>query len=175
MDKLTERQAQHLRIVLEEQGMSQRDLCNELGFSPTTVNRWLKGKTRIRLDSAEMIHDRFPQYEVDWLQGTPGRAELLRDRYDSWEKHVERVIADFGTVVSNLESGGYSVRYVENGDNWEHGDNIMDRPAYYGFDTLLSKDGREVRISPEQWEYLRDEISAYTQMRVEQILERGCW
>jgi transcriptional regulator with XRE-family HTH domain len=44
-----------IKLVLDEQGRRQEWLAARLGVTPTTVNRWLKGKRRIDMASANRI------------------------------------------------------------------------------------------------------------------------
>lgn len=181
MDALIERQAQHLQTFLRQEGITQQALCDELGFSPNTVNRWCRGKSRMRTASAELIHTRWPEYDVEWLQGAPGKSDLVVSAIKAVESAKTDLTSLRDAVGTLLLLGGYEVERLtdllqdtaasaNDDDSRRTPDFVIPREEY-----RLSKDGRECVLSGLEWQYLTEEVCSYMGMRVDAMLERGCW
>lgn len=51
------RVTEQIRLVMEEKGMSQREMASRLGMSPTTLNKMLKGSGNLQMNTLFEIAD----------------------------------------------------------------------------------------------------------------------
>ena len=60
--------AERLKIVIENAGMSTYALSRHIGFQrPENLYQILRGKCGISKNMANIIHQKFPRYSIDWL------------------------------------------------------------------------------------------------------------
>ena len=73
--------AERLKIVIENAGMSTYALSRHIGFQrPENLYQILRGKCGISKNMANVIHQKFPQYSIDWLiHGDNDSLETLHD------------------------------------------------------------------------------------------------
>ena len=73
--------AERLKIVIENAGMSTYALSRHIGFQrPENLYQILRGKCGISKNMANIIHQKFPRYSIDWLiYGDNDSQETLHD------------------------------------------------------------------------------------------------
>lgn len=73
--------AERLKIVIENAGMSTYALSRHIGFQrPENLYQILRGKCGISKNMANVIHQKFPRYSIDWLiHGNNDSQETLHD------------------------------------------------------------------------------------------------
>ena len=168
MSEITERQAEHLQSLLNELGITQAQLASELGFSTTSVNRWVKGKARMRDESAKLIHERWPEYSVEWLQGGMDKRELLEDirrmqaRIDADNKRLE------DAVITLIENARYSYEAIEKDKPSLRilNDDGSVKRMFYEKQHKIAKDDGEMILDDKQWSFLLYEMRQYMELRL---------
>lgn len=71
-------QAERVKRLLDDLGISQSELARQIGCSTAAVNQWVTGKRSMRIDSARLIEDRYPMYSAEWLTGQTDQQNLAR-------------------------------------------------------------------------------------------------
>lgn len=171
MKDATTLQVEHLRQLLKEQGLYQYELAAVLGTTEVTVSRWATGHQPIAKKNAQKIHERWPEYRVEWLLGLVEENDPLAlplkelgakmDRFERIDAAVRTLVRDSGHQLGEIESD----RYFES----DSGERV------HASDFKLSRKGEGVTLTDTQWNDLKDEVLAYVGMRVEQIIARGRW
>ena len=80
--------AARLRVILEAHGISNAEFARTLGLKPTATNNWLTGASRISIDGALLVRERYGAPldftycggSVDTLPKTIRAAWLSRSR-----------------------------------------------------------------------------------------------
>lgn len=60
--------ARNIQRLMEQNGKTRMDLCNDLGLKYTTVTDWLKGNTYPRIDAIEKMARYFGVNKVDLVE-----------------------------------------------------------------------------------------------------------
>lgn len=60
--------ARNIQRLMEQNGKTRMDLCNDLGLKYTTVTDWLKGNTHPRIDAIEKMARYFGVNKVDLVE-----------------------------------------------------------------------------------------------------------
>ena len=71
-------QAERVKRLLADLGISASELAREIGCSPAAVSQWATGKRLMRPDSARLIEGRYPLYSSEWLLGKTDYQSLAR-------------------------------------------------------------------------------------------------
>ena len=167
MDDLTSYQARFIKRLLKETGLSQKEFADMVGVTNVTVSRWANGTSVISDYNVQKIHDAFPKYdffEIVGLDAAVSAAALAKIEQLEAEKQLlfDAIALSFPGEIETLpaEEIKGSKRFALD----------KQKPDY-----KLSHDGKTLTLSGEQMEQFKDEISGYIEMRLNQMLERGCW
>lgn len=71
-------QSERVKSLLSDLGISASELARRIGCSPAAVSQWASGKRLMRMDSAQLIEDRYPLYSAEWLTGQTDHQNLAR-------------------------------------------------------------------------------------------------
>lgn len=71
-------QSERVKRLLDDLGITQSELARQIGCSPAAVSQWATGKRGMRMDSAQLIEDRYPLYSAEWLTGQTDHQNLAR-------------------------------------------------------------------------------------------------
>ena len=71
-------QSERVKRLLDDLGISASELARQIGCSPAAVSQWASGKRLMRMDSAQLIEDRYPLYSAEWLTGQTDHQNLAR-------------------------------------------------------------------------------------------------
>lgn len=63
------RQADHLKKIISDQGITKGELAYVGGVSPQSVSAWMSGASAMRDYSAYRIHEKWPEYPIEWIRG----------------------------------------------------------------------------------------------------------
>lgn len=181
MEDLQQLQSERLKRLLAEQNISQKDLAEKLGVSPTSVNHWVNGKVHMNDYNASLIHDVYPEYSVEYLRGYseyPNETEAMRDRL---RRHDERFFTELGCIENLLKLSGVTVEYFsqlsDDESEWvivADGETFTTSVHFNEF-AKLARDEQTLVLTMAQWRAFRAEISQYMNMRLDSMFERGCW
>ncbi|MCF0197819.1 MAG: helix-turn-helix transcriptional regulator [Bacteroidaceae bacterium] len=56
-----------IRIIMDEQGMNQKEFCAKTGISQSTLSGILNGRSTATLPQCQAVYKHFPQYSFQWL------------------------------------------------------------------------------------------------------------
>lgn len=70
---------QRIKAVLEDSGKTRNSLANEIGMSPTTVWRQLKGEQAVSLTLIQGFLQAFPEVSAEWLLRGDGEMEKVAE------------------------------------------------------------------------------------------------
>lgn len=91
--------SENLLKILEEKGLTQRELAERVGLSKVSLNRWCKGKTRPNSAALKKIADYFGMTVAE-LCGGGDKQEIIRklsqeakEGEDYWRQRAERAEA----------------------------------------------------------------------------------
>lgn len=178
MEELQRLQSARLKRLLDEQGISQKDLAEKLGVSPTSINHWVNGKVHMNDYNASLIHGHFPEYSAEWLRGYsdyPNRQSEINAQVAKEfgiSQCVERLAMNRGFQVSSF--GEFDPKAVDM-DKWREDWPNVDRSGFEYFERLEDVNGRVVKLTAEQWNAFVDEVGGYIEMRINSMIGRGAW
>lgn len=153
--------------MLDELGFkSDREFGRKLGFGKTSVSDWKLGKVKMNEASAKIINERYPFYSVEWLRGE-SEARTAEELFEeNWNKENKRLDNLYKAVsLLAIQGGGFSVSEPQT--------KMVDGWPYYYFE--ITKGKKSITLTSEEYNYFITEISAYVEMRINQMIERGCW
>ena len=181
MDKLKQIQSMHLKQLLNdlsEQGISQKDFAEMVGVSQVTVSNWKRGKQGINPSNAELINSFFREYSVEYLLGyseyqneqSEKTARAFQDL--SVKECVEYLAKNQGFQVSaqGLFNPDEYRELVKDGYR-----SIAELKSVQHVERIENSDGEVLKLTAEQWNAFVDEVGGYIEMRLNSMLERGCW
>ena len=160
-DTTTIRQATNLKRILHDCGINQVELSRGIHISKTSVNKWCKGHTPISEGNALLVQDfivgNFNRvYSVEYIRGIDALPDHDWEIYEN-RRAIGKQIAQWLSDTSGiLFDEGYDLRHDING-------------------IQVTKDAVSVALTPEQSAALVTEFFNYMEMRLDSILERGCW
>jgi len=71
-------QAERVKRLLDDLGISASELARQIGCSPAAVSQWASGKRLMRRWAADQIEKRYPLYSAEWLTGQTDHQNLAR-------------------------------------------------------------------------------------------------
>ena len=159
------RQARNLVSVLKEQHLDQKSFAEMFHFSRTSVNDWVNGKKIMSESRAKSIHDKWPQYPVDWLRGyTEARNEAEQFELELFDEiNKGRNMAKSVAILGHFRGG------FDFDSRWEFEDNW---PTAF---VEVKRKKESVTLSAEEWNAFVCEVSDYISMRLNSMIERGGW
>ena len=173
MGDIAKKQGDHLRRLLENEGVSQMEFAYIVGVSPVTVSRWACGVSPMRRSNAEEISRHYPGYSVEYILG-----------YSDWENENERkrgeqeyrlhyALTSMDAFDNLADLCGFGCEYVY--DYLSHGTEENTEPVRVNERCIISKDGKEVEITIQDYNMLVKELLFYVSTRLNGIIERGRW
>ena len=109
---------QRIKAVLEDSGKTRNSLANEIGMSPTTVWRQLKGEQAVSLTLIQGFLQAFPEVSAEWLLRGDGEMEKVAEASEKPhvipdEEDVPTMAAEPLAVRSTSEYDLLKARYDE--------------------------------------------------------------
>lgn len=170
MTDSTHRQVEHLKALLDEQGINQSRLGEIAGASAQAASSWLSGKHAIREKYAKNINKEFPQYSTEWIRGLVDYRNEDTRLWESWFNQLSKNRKLVALTQKLSEISGYS--WMNLGDDPEL--DFFEQVFHRG-DFRISRGNKSVVLTDKQCVTLADEISRYVDMRLSSIFERGAW
>lgn len=171
-------QASRVKKILSELhslGVTQKRLAEEIGTKPPTISEWKAGRQTMRRGTAEVFAEAAQKHGVacqaDWLTGdSPFRDSDALRMYNYEETRDEFRLLNDG-LISFAKFNGFEVRSCFLTSNKPINNNFVfiDGPA------VISKNGKYVELSPQDFGDLQEEIAEYVGMRLNRILEKERW
>lgn len=75
---------ENLRMLLNENGMAQKELAEKIGYTKEHISYIINGKRNLREDAAKAIVGLFPPTRFEWLMG-----------YDGYKTETEKALSEF--------------------------------------------------------------------------------
>lgn len=86
------KRCERLKQVIKEQGIKQTKLSEETGISQQAISAMVQGKANVTETTAQIMAEKFPQYNVEWLLG-----------FTDYKNNAE----EFGVTVSQMKHESY--------------------------------------------------------------------
>lgn len=99
-----ETMAKNLSYYVERSGKSQKEISEELGFSRTIFNEWLKGKKYPRIDKIEIMANYFGILKSDLIEDKTNEHKEMQKNNDAIVNIIVRMRMDkdFLSVCESL-------------------------------------------------------------------------
>lgn len=192
MATIKDTQAANWKIVFDEIGLTYEQLAEQInkarpdtttkGFSPTNFYNWRHGRSEMSKARAEEFHALYPQYSVEFLRG--------RSRFKN--RAEERAVARQHSAIKKFDKGmcverlaghcGFTATAYSKFDAGEYAELVKDgyRPPtalknVEYLEKLENPYGETLVLTDEQWKAFVDEVCDYVEMRLNQMMKRGCW
>lgn len=73
--------AQLIKRIEDEYRVSQSDIARAIGKAPATVNSWVHGKRRPKVDALRALHEAYPKFSAERIfnaadRATPGPLDM---------------------------------------------------------------------------------------------------
>lgn len=182
MKELQHLQSERLKRLLIERNTTQKELAEKLEVSPTSVNHWVNGKVHMNDYNANLIHAVYPEYSVEYLRGYSEYPNRQCEEAAIARKAALKEITTSQCVEHLAASRGFRAKGIGYFDPAEYGELVKDcwQPitklkSVEGVERIENGNGEALELSDEQWSYFVDEIGGYIEMRLGQMIERGCW
>lgn len=172
MEELQRLQSIRLKLLMKEQGITQKWLAEKFGFSETSVSHWVNGKVHMNDYNAKLISSEFPDYSPEYLRGYSEyrNIEQAERRTESLQQSIKRQNADAVELLA--ENSGFQVDFVSIAE--EYGPDYPFRTDDdFGYKIGLGE--KSIPMTAEDFGKFADEVSAYVAMRLSLMLERGCY
>lgn len=172
----------HIKELLKENNMSQKDFANNVLFvTPQHVSKLIHGKAAVTLATAQQIAKYFPGISIEWLMGTGhfksaedhkravAISEFLSECEDDnkeWHKFLcdnqigAKFSVTYGTKIFDLYALKYG--YLSFNPFLISGD---DYPYY-----RLLKDGIDVKIPEPEYEHAAEKIADYARLVINDLI-----
>lgn len=132
--------AERVKKLIEWEGISQIDFASRIFQTQQNVSRIINLKTALTEETAQDIISAFPEkgYRIEWLLG-----------YDDFPTESERIIAHIREELTELNSE--NIGFVE----------LAKSRGYTVTDSMISKDGKRIELTPEKMNRLQSEVSDF--------------
>lgn len=173
MANLNPKQAEHLKRVfddLKKQGISQAKVAELINVTTVSISNWKAGRQGIDPSNAKAISKEFPQYSAEYLLGYTDYANKDEEKRADLKQNFLDAYQMIDCVNSLAMLNG--VTKLEALHEHHSLDEDFDGDSYF---VEVTRDGRTLRITEEQWETFQKEVCNYVGFRLDQIFERGCW
>ena len=161
MPDLKKAQATNLKNLLSDEGLTETQFSDLIGMTIQSVSRWLNGKTTMTVNSAKAINARFPRYSVEYLLGA---TEWNNDQI-AYLNNAART-QKIESVHALIEMSGFEVDVLLGSEAGR-----IDEDMCYS----ISNGKSSARLSEDGFKAFADEVSAYVAMRLNLMIERGCY
>lgn len=165
---LKQRQAEHLKMMLTEQGMTQEQFAHYFEFSTVSVSHWCNGKTPISNKKAEKISAEWSDYSPEWIKGhvefKNQDEEINYAISKSWEDKKARDLL----LHSLVRLGGLEIETPDYEPNAEKLSQAMQRYIFLRGATL-KKDGKVYNLSQEEEKLLLEKVTDYFLFELEHL------
>lgn len=159
---------ERLRQLLSEQGVDQKDLAEEIGYTKEHISYIINGKRNLTEDAARAIVQMFPPTRFEWLMG-----------YDGYKTETEKMLSEFNDFNNEWKTrlravrvlaylSGYNIELFSDEEN-EHDVQTVLRAIKNGYKII--KDGVVVGFCPlERFNLLALDIQELTEQRIKSYL-----
>lgn len=174
-DELKAVSAAHLKSLLEQTGISQKELADYAGRSETYVSYMVNGTSPVTERTARAIHEHFPDYSVRWLMGLDehpnGRAEFVA-RINQMNREGELMGEGFYALATLM---GYSVVAAMPPTETKDGRVFVEEVVNSIKAGYIVKRGKETtRLSFDEMHDLQNEIADFVDFKLGRLFkERG--
>lgn len=123
------KRADRMRIIMNEQGMTQEKFADKVGTSQQTISKILCYKIPLTSELIDGIHIAFPDYSAEWIKGETdykNANEIIQHITSKINKSVkanidreEKMLVTFKQLVSSCGyaySDGVIKKQIPNGD-----------------------------------------------------------
>lgn len=144
--EINKNQALHLKLLLKEQRISQKQLAERISISPVVVSHWVNSVANIPADRIAQIVQIYSSndymYSREWLEGkTEFRSnedEKLMNEYRNETRRMIQLESAMGIIrtVSHYNQPYFERTIFEDGssvDELSLGDDITEIPKYYEY------------------------------------------
>lgn len=162
-------QSERVKRMLSDLGISQSELARQIGCSTAAVNQWVTGKRGMRMDSAQLIEDRYPLYSAEWLTGQTDHQNLARVFAATLkDMAVDPMVAATITLASGA---GYDLLTP-----FDTATRISDsaQALYDGHDMLVTIGGTDQTLTLGQLVELTGELTDYLTVRLRRMSPALC-
>ena len=162
-------QAKNLNRLINAECRSETEFAEITGFRIQSVSRWLHAKAAMTANSAKAINAKFPNYSVEYLLGV---TEWNNEQIDYLKTLANGQRLDAVELLA--EDGGFEVDFVAYAERFKL-DELQKLGVSDDFGYIITRGEKSMVLSADSFENFANEVSAYVEMRLNLMLERGGW
>ena len=138
--EINPKRAENVKKLIEAEKITQTELADRIHMTQQNISRIVQMKQPLTEETAQDIISAFPEkgYRIEWLLG-----------YDDFPTESERIIAHIREELTELNSE--NIGFVE----------LAKSRGYTVTDSMISKDGKRIELTPEKMNRLQSEVSDF--------------
>lgn len=164
---------ERLKMIIDEQGISQSELSRKIHLSQQTISRMIKGLASVTDQTASQITELYPQYRKSWLMGydemktgSDSLAAVFQKSKDESSQLMQGLIS-FASL-NDFQISFTSPAYQED----PHRDSIENVLKWIKDGYTISREGRSAQISLDEMNALQNEICDFVEFKLQRIIEK---
>ena len=159
--------AERLKMLCKREKLRQIDLVEIVHMRQQNISKMMVLKTAVTDETIRLIHERFPQYRVQWLKGDDDymtNADLFLSMVNSINENGKLLNNGF---LSFAMLNGYQIDYAPVYGNNSIEKTIQNIKKY----CTISKDGKSLTLSLAELDDFQNEICDYVAFRLEHMMK----
>lgn len=153
---------QRLKIILDEQGISQSELSRKIHLSQQTISRMIQGTASVTPQTANQVILLFPQYRASWLMGY--------DDQKTGKESLQKFIQDSKDEADLLWHGLLSFAKLNRFDIQYSDPQNAYTQAVRGY--TISRDGKSAHLSIGDMNALQNDICDFVEFKLQQVINK---
>lgn len=165
---------QRLKVIIEEQEISQSELSRQIHLSQQTISRMIKGLASVTEQTADSVIKLFPQYRKSWLMGYDDMktgADSLREEFQ--KNQTENDLLLQGLIcfakLNHIDICFTSPAFQNPED--PHHDSIENVLKWVRDGYTISSEGISAQLSLDEMNALQNEICDFVEFKLKRIIE----
>ena len=158
-----------VKQICEEQNITQKMLAKKIFLSEKTVSHMINGTSSVTRQTADAIHDLYPEYMTSWILGLSdikNNSELFTSILTQAQEEAK--LLDDG-LFSFVKLIGYEVKPTDPAQDKNDIPSVINAiKAGYTF----TKDGESVQMSLTELNDFENEIADYIELRLRHIMKK---
>lgn len=153
---------QRLKLILDEQGISQSKLAKEIHLSQQTISRIIQGTASLTPQTAGLIIDLYPQYRASWLLGFDEQktaADQLRNTFQTMQQESDQL---WNGLLCFAKLNNIEISFADPSDAYTQ--------AVRGY--TITCNGKSGHISIGDMNNLQNEISDFVKFKLQRIIDQ---